>query len=659
MHLRVLLRPTRARTEPERGAVAVLVAVLASAVLFTVGALAVDIGSAWAERFGLQTVAESAALAGAAVLPMTPDLLSEPAADAAEDAAVAAAARTVCADGNRRPGWDTVCGTGWATDGNPDNGEIDVVDSEQDYPTEFTEARLEAAPRVLRVRTPPVRVEFGLARAAGFDNIDVAASASARRGLPYPADRRLPVAPFYLTLEDLEDPDYEGICLRTTDRPTTTSWPPAPDATPTSVTDPSPLFRIGVVDDTDPDAPSPSDSIIGTQTPVTRVLRQTIMAGLTDTVPLTSLTVYVGDDDAAHTATTQAIAYLPGGPGPADDRFDITFRTPDLSSDPAYNGPVPVWFVYTDPSGNQVVSNTTSLTYPSPPGRPFLDCDPSDAGRGLVDLSRDDPAETPVRQWDVAQGLTSEVHVFGSWPVAQETPGTDDDCYDPSVSGEVRPGSEPPPGEWVPEVNCLRLSPGTKAREVDLTNGWLATSGSTPQGRLRTLCTGDTGTISGVPDTLDATNLFRSSNGLMAPGVSSWELRDRVRNGYAANARFRGALLEKVFDCPRLLLVPVLDTSNPPAGTRAGAGTYPVVGLTYFYVYDVGRWGVERASRGLIRQSDGRVVGVRGWAIDPAYVRGGDWIDHLEDPDDALPYAVPKRAVLVRAPGDDHPDTGT
>ena len=62
-----------ARGDDDAGAVAILVAVLTSAVLLTVGALTVDLGSAWAERVGLRSVAESAALAAAALLPEDSD----------------------------------------------------------------------------------------------------------------------------------------------------------------------------------------------------------------------------------------------------------------------------------------------------------------------------------------------------------------------------------------------------------------------------------------------------------------------------------------------------------------------------------------------------------------------------------------------------------
>lgn len=652
--MRRLGRPPSARSAPERGAVAVLVAVLVSGVLFVVGALTVDLGSAWTARLGLHELAETAALAGAAVLPTDPQRLAPAAADAAEDDAVDAAARALCTGPGRPPAWQPQCtGTGWATDGDEDNGEIDVVDSEQDY------ADLDAGelpPRVLRVRTPPVRVEFGLARIAGFDHLDVRSAASARRGLPYPADRRLAVAPFTLTLDDLRSPDYQGICLRITDRPTATDWDPPPAPTPDPATvDPlvpgsgDPWLRVGTLD----------DDVVPSQAPTPLRLRGATAGPLQGTVvDPARVTVLVGAADAAHTATTTAVTLVPGDPAdPADDTYDIEFTTPDLSSDPAYGGPVPVWFVLTD-GGTDHVSEATSVTYPAPPGPPALDCDPADEGRGLVDLAREDGRQGPGAATvdDVRLGLDTQVQVFGSWPVAQPTPDADTDCYEPSVTGDVQPSSPPPAGTWVPAVNCVRLAPGSSVSEADLTAGWL-TEGPAP-GRLRTHCTGDTGTIGGVPGTLDATNPFRAANGLMAPGVNATSLRERVRDGLAANAGLRGAFRERIYDCPRLLLVPVLDTSVPPAGPDGAAGTYPVVGLTYFYVYDVGRFGVPRAARGLVRQSDGTLVGIRGWVIDPAYVRGGDWIEHLEAPDDALPVAVPRKAVLVRAPGDDHPDTG-
>ncbi len=683
--MQLLRSPARSPHEPwrapadDRGAVAVLVAICVSGVLFGIGALAVDLGSAWTERIGLRTAAEAAALAGAALLPADPD---DPDADVAEDDAVAAAVGVLCEDGNVKSDW-TASGAcpasgipGWAQDGNPGNGEISVADSEE-YPD------ADVPPRVLEVVTPPVRVEFGLARAAGFDNVDVTAEAAARRGLPYPADVEESVddpfgaSPFYLTLEDLDDPDAAGICLRVTPRPTATALPPPPAFTPDPASadpaDPDPLLRLGTLDGSGSGVreDAPGEFTVTTQAPVEfRLLGATFGPAVTGVVPTTAVTVYVGAQDPAHAATTTRVDVEDAALG----TYEIRFTTPDLTASPLYGGPVPVWFVYDDtvtdfdpaaPGVQPGVSEASwsanpspgTVTYPPVPSAPTGDCDPVTEGRGLVDLPRADGTRGPgaATVADVRDGLDTRLQVFGGWPQAQVAPLTDVDCHDGSVTEAVVPAAPVPagPGPWFLDANCVPLQPGSGVRTADLTQAWFGTS--TADGRLHRLCSPETESISGLGGTYDATNLFRPSNGLLTPSVDALALRDRIRDGRAANAGLRGAIVEKVFDCPRLLLVPVLDTSRPPADA---GGAYAVVGLTYFWVSDVRRSSVPRAQRGILRDSAGQVVGVRGWVVDPGYVRGGDWVEHLGDPDDALPVGVPKRAVLVRSACDDHPDSG-
>jgi hypothetical protein len=665
-------RPIGAAAPDDRGAVAVLVAILVSALLFSVGALAVDLGSAWTARLGLRTAAEAAALAGAALLPVDP---TDPAASTDEANAVRAAVDTLCGPGNARPEW-TASGAcagglpGWAVDGNRGNGEVSVVDSQ-----EYSGSPV-APPRVLEVVTPPVRVQFGLARASGSDHVDVSASASARRGLAYPADNPVRTAPFYLTLDDVRSPASQGICLRVTPRPTTTSLTTPPDFTPDPAsadpTAPDPWLRLGTLDGDDPAVQeSPAGRFtVTTQGPVGFRLHGATFGPVTGVVAPGRVTVYLGRLDPAHAATTTEVNVEDAALG----TYEIRFTTPDFTPTPMYGGPVPVWFVYDDgvtdfdpllpgvQPGTSEASwqdNTAPGTvhYPPVPALPQDDCDPVAEGRGLVDLRRSDGTRGTgaATVADAERGLDTRLQVFGGWPRAQAAPATDVDCYGGSVTGVVVPAAPVPPGPgpWLPDANCAPLKPGSAVSTADLTLAWF---GAGPVvGRLHTICSPETGTISGLPGTFDATNLFRRSNGLVTASVSTSALRDRIRAGRAADATLRGTIVEKVFDCPRLLLVPVVDTSRPPADPQ---GAYAVVGLTYFWVSDVSRSGIPRARRGIVRDSTGQVVGIRGWVVDPGYVRGGDWVDHLGDPDTALPVGVPKRAVLVRSACDDHPDSG-
>ncbi|MBI4940172.1 MAG: hypothetical protein HY830_05445, partial [Actinobacteria bacterium] len=190
----------------------------------------------------------------------------------------------------------------------------------------------------------------------------------------------------------------------------------------------------------------------------------------------------------------------------------------------------------------------------------------------------------------------------------------------------------------------------------DLTRAWLSTDPDAP-GRLRFPCGSQVGSVTGLGDGFDQTDLFSSTSvgdGLITPQVDRFALRSRIRAGLAPTPALREQILPTVLECPRLLLVPVLD-ATPPVDTEQ---RHAVVGFTYFWVSDVrSRTFSGRPLRGLMTTSSLQVVGIRGWAVDPGYVRGGDWVAHQEDPDDALPMSVPRASVLVRTECDDHPDS--
>jgi hypothetical protein len=376
----VVCRPDR-----DRGAVAVLVAVLVAFVLLPVGALAVDLGAAWAQRVSVQGIAEQAALAGARYLPDGAVTLTSSEQAAAEAQAVAEAVRSLCQTGTRAPDWASLCpSTGvpaWAADGSDENGEVSVEDSAVDYPAGAVSPA--PVPRVLRVVTPPVTVEFGLAKVAGFDDVREQRVAAARRGLPYPVDHPLKAAPFYLTTQDIDDPT-STLCLRVTQRPTNSV-----------LTEPTadPGFALGdwprdpssgdVVGDTDgngnPDLPD--------QGPHPLRVEGAEFGAVPPVLPVAAalVTVYVGLRDAAHAATVTTVE-----DPDLDGRYDLELTTPDLSGSPLYGPDVPIWFVYDDLSSDGKTSTHLDVDFPALPGVPPMDCDPVDEGRGLVDLPRAD-----------------------------------------------------------------------------------------------------------------------------------------------------------------------------------------------------------------------------------------------------------------------------
>jgi hypothetical protein len=208
------LQRGQGRRPQDDGAVSVVVAaVVASGLLFGVGALAVDLGNAFARQSSLQKTADLAALAAAQELP---DL----------DAARAAAIATLCADANRPVGWpwagSLACesDTGWATSADPRDpdtadGEIEFYTGEPDpatgrYPdTQLIGPGDGLAASAVRVVTPPAVVRFGLA--AGLPgtpsslNAQKAATATVRSPLAGG------VLPFYLWQDD--DPADGPVCV--------------------------------------------------------------------------------------------------------------------------------------------------------------------------------------------------------------------------------------------------------------------------------------------------------------------------------------------------------------------------------------------------------------------------------------------------------------
>lgn len=146
---------TRTRTS-ENGAVAVLVALLAI-VLFSVGAVAVDMGNVYYKRRDLQTNVDLAVLAAAEKLP---DRVA--AAQVAEDYL-----NSEVVPDNDPVGTNEVYGQ---------VGPIDLSTSgDRDGYLEFD---YNGDPWSLRLHAPQVEVDFGMAKIMGFDSVDVPARAA-------------------------------------------------------------------------------------------------------------------------------------------------------------------------------------------------------------------------------------------------------------------------------------------------------------------------------------------------------------------------------------------------------------------------------------------------------------------------------------------------
>jgi hypothetical protein len=177
------------KPDGDAGAVAVIVA-LTTVLLFSVGALAIDIGNGYARKRASQTTADLAALAGAAQLGV--------------DGGVAAARKAAIDyirdknvvqsdDGAAIPACTITSATSscWDNDGNENNGEITFSDDTGVATTGIGATRI-------RVVTPRREVKFGLGGVMGFNDVTVQKAATA--GIFSPGGGATP--PFYLSVAD-------------------------------------------------------------------------------------------------------------------------------------------------------------------------------------------------------------------------------------------------------------------------------------------------------------------------------------------------------------------------------------------------------------------------------------------------------------------------
>jgi hypothetical protein len=151
----------RGRTRSEKGAIAIMVALLAT-VLFGCAALAVDLGNAWSRKRAVQKQVDVSALAAGWMLPMT----------TVNKSSIADKVATYLDDAdNRTTGQATVTGA-QLIDGVAENGEVVFLHDDGSACTEnCTE---------MRVLAPKARVDFGFAAVLGRSHVDVQRDATVR-----------------------------------------------------------------------------------------------------------------------------------------------------------------------------------------------------------------------------------------------------------------------------------------------------------------------------------------------------------------------------------------------------------------------------------------------------------------------------------------------
>jgi hypothetical protein len=151
----------RGRTRSEKGAIAIMVALLAT-VLFGCAALTVDLGNAWSRKRAVQKQVDVSALAAGWMLPMT----------TVNEGAIATRVAEYLDDAdNRAPGQASVTGA-QLIDGVAENGEVVFLHDDGSACSDGCTQ--------MRVLAPEARVDFGFAAVLGMSHVDVQRDATVR-----------------------------------------------------------------------------------------------------------------------------------------------------------------------------------------------------------------------------------------------------------------------------------------------------------------------------------------------------------------------------------------------------------------------------------------------------------------------------------------------
>ncbi|NLT53678.1 MAG: hypothetical protein GXX79_03735 [Actinomycetales bacterium] len=591
----------RGRRDPDRGTVAVIVAITLSLVLMAVGALAVDLGNAFARRRALQNSADLAAMAGAGKLPDIDEARTAALANLCGSATEEGAAFA----GNHVNGWprdacpaDPSSAT-WDGDGDLDNGEIVFYAGSPGGGDRYlaTQRVTSGHATAIRVVTPAARVDYGLARgvAGAPEGADVAASATARIGTPRASRGGRGTLPFYLRGDE-----NGAFCLKQPEPGPGSAGPVDPPTTPATYT----------LDEIDPDHLPIGD----TTSPVT-------------------LRLAAGSTPLPQANRTRVRVFFGGYQGAVVDVPDVWTIIVTVPLGAGEAGAVPVWFTYT--TGNVTTHSDLDQTFAYDGGSTFVDCSDSSSQRGYMDLPRSDgTAQSLIR--NIQSGAEPVLHSYLIWPdpgagTSRAVPALNQDCYADGGLPEVVPAAAN--AGFTADVNCVSFDTGNITGPLE--TGFF----DEEAGRMTQRCSDQTMTVDGRSVPMDGTDLFNPANGLL----TEWgrenvaTLRSRLLNGLPAPDHEHGWITAKIFDCPRFSLLPRFNVSAPPPN---GSGAYPVLEFTYAWIDSYSPpdplASGEIIQRGFIWEHavGGALKGVTGFTIDPSYLPEtvsttedvGDWI---------------------------------
>ncbi len=155
-----------AKVREERGAIAVMTAILMSGLLLMVAAVGVDLGNAWSRKLNVQTSVDVSAISAGVLLPRT---------TANEDLIYQEVATYLNKASNKVQGQALAVTASQLHDGNTANGEVTFQTNPRTHLDD-----------TMRVVAPDANVKFSFAGAFGPNSANVTAESTVRLGTPVP-----------------------------------------------------------------------------------------------------------------------------------------------------------------------------------------------------------------------------------------------------------------------------------------------------------------------------------------------------------------------------------------------------------------------------------------------------------------------------------------
>lgn len=558
-----------------------MVAILA-VLLFSVAALAVDLGNAWARGRQLQKQADITAIGAGSLLPMS---TSDSRTDNEPDDIAARAAALL--NENVTAGQVEV-DAGDLLDSDPGNGRLEFLDSAGNACVDMCVQ--------MRLTPPSAAVEFGLAGAAGFSGTDVQRSATVRvfSELP-PAEKMIPL---WLP----SGCGYGPVDGDTAQGGSAAEASPIPTPTPTPSPTPSPTATA---------SPAASESPSPSPTPEPAVQVQPVgshtLGGSAHTVPAggtVTISNYVIGNLANNTERASIRVVAPDGShyieyAASTDVPKTAMPVPPFEVGTEVSGTPGVWRAYamvkqngtnqpTEYSANHLTITVTGTPPPSPSatagpsgsGSPSasdvpVGCVGQDRGNfGQLDSPRRDAGDSDRLAWNMAFGLDHQVVPFAG--------ATEKQCAKAN-------GGDAVPGAQLDDVsrngnNCVIGDTGNDGPKLfdGLVAGVNGKPGRLDAGQPGVNCTGRTRTIGGHTINNDELSCFLRGGATLADIAQTTGVDDSM-------------LDPSIVESPRFVWLPVV-----LANDRAQKGYQPIIDFAAGFITDATQTAAATEENGLV-----------------------------------------------------------